>query len=148
MTGTAPSREFIGTTLACRKLDDLVVVVHRNNLPPTDADWDSYVAWCKAHIAAQGRLKVLVYSNPHPPNAKQRSAYNKEISGDSVRVAVLLTGRHLVAIVKVFSWFIKINAFEQNDIAGALKFLEVPSSPAITDTIAEFSGQKKAVAGA
>jgi hypothetical protein len=147
MTATASSREFIGATLACRKLDDVVVVVHRNNLAPTDADWDGYVAWCKAQINAHGKLKVLVYSNQHAPSAKQRSAYNKEIVGDSVRVAVLLTGRHLVAIVKVFSWFIKINAFEQNDLVGALKFLEVPSDPAITDTIAEFAGPKRAVAG-
>lgn len=139
-------REFVGTTLGVREVGDVVVVVHRNNLPPSDADWEGYVAWCKALLRERGALKVLVFTNQHGPSAKQRSFYNKEITGDSVRIAVLIAGRHLVAIVKVFSWFIKINAFEKHDLAGALKFLGAAPNPAILDTAEEFSSGTQAAA--
>ena len=143
----ASAREFVGRTLAVREVGELVVVVHRENFPPSDADWEGYVAWCKALLRERGTLKVLVFTNQHGPSARQRSVYNKEIASDAVRVAVLMAGRHLVAIVKVFSWFIKINAFEKHDLAGALKYLDVEPSSAITETVAEFAGASKAAVG-
>jgi hypothetical protein len=128
--------------MSCRHFDDLVVVVHQEELQPSDTDWEGYVAWCKALLERHASLKVLVVAGEKSPTAKQRSVYNQEISGDRVRVAVLITGRHVLVIVKIFAWFVRnIEAFDKDELPAALRYLDVPSSPAIAATISEFRGR-------
>jgi hypothetical protein len=131
-----PSRDLIGSTMSCRRIDDLLIVVHQRHLLPSDTDWQNYVHWCKALLEKYPSLKVLVVAGEKPPTASHRSYYNQEIPGDRVRIAVLITGRHVLVIVKVFAWFVRsIEAFDSKDLRGALKYLGVASTPAIDDTI-------------
>ncbi len=133
------SRDMMGTTMSCRHLDEVVLVVHQEDLQPSDHDWEAYVAWCKGLLDRHGTLKVLVVAGEKSPTAKQRSFYNQEIPGDRVRVAVLITGRHVLVIVKVFAWFVRnIEAFDRKELPAALRYLGVEPSPAIEGTIAEF----------
>ena len=132
-------RDLLGETMSCHHIDDLVIVVHVVALAPSDADWEAYVRWCTQLLKHYDRLKVLVLAGDHPPTAKQRSLYNKEFGANSVSIAVLIRHRATLAIVKVFAWFIKnIRAFDQHDLAGALKYLGVASSADITETIRRF----------
>jgi len=137
------SRDLLGSTMSCRHFDDLVVVVHQEELPPSDTDWEGYVAWCKELLERHDSLKVLVVAGEKSPTAAQRSLYNREISGDRVRVAVLIAGRHVLVIVKVFAWFVRnIEAFDKDELPAALRYLGVPPNPAIAATIGEFRGAR------
>jgi hypothetical protein len=134
-----PSRDLTGTTMSCRHFDDLVIVVHQENLEPSDHDWAGYVAWCKGLLQSHHTLKVLVVAGAKSPTSKQRSLYNQEIPGERVRIAVLITGRHVLVIVKIFAWFVgNIQAFDRNELQAALRYLRVEENPAIASTIAEF----------
>ena len=141
------SRDLIGTTMSCRHIDDLLIVVHQPELLPSDTEWQSYVRWCKALLQQYPSLKVLVVAGEKPPTAAHRSLYNQEIPGDRVRIAVLVTGRPALLVVKVFAWFVRnIQAFDRQDLPGALKYLGVVSTPAIKDTILELLGAPKTTA--
>jgi len=136
-----PRRELLGNTMSCRRFDDLVVVVHQEELQPSDTDWEGYVGWCKELLEQHDTLKVLVVAGEKSPTAKQRSVYNQEVPGDRVRVAVLITGRHVLVIVKIFAWFVRnIEAFDKDELPAALRYLGVPPNPAIAGTIGEFRG--------
>lgn len=127
--------------MSCRHIDDLAIVVHQPHLQPSDADWQAYVHWCKALLETYPALKVLVVTGEKPPTAAQRSYYNKELPGDRIRIAVLVTGRPILLIVKVFAWFVRnIDAFDSQDLTGALNYLGVAPTPAIKDTIIELRG--------
>jgi hypothetical protein len=133
------TRDLLGETMSCHHIDDLVIVVHVPALAPSDAEWEAYVRWCTELLKKYDKLKVLVIAGEQPPTTKQRSLYNKEFSTNSVSIAVLIRNRATLVIVKVFAWFIKnIKAFDQNDLAGALKYLDVAPSAAITETIRRF----------
>jgi hypothetical protein len=127
--------------MSCRHYDDLLIVVHQEALQPSDEDWEGYVAWCKLLLAQYRTLKVLVIAGDQSPTAKQRSLYNQEIAGESVRVAVLIAGRHVLVIVKIFAWFVRnIEAFDADELPAALRYLEAAPNPAIASTIMEFRG--------
>jgi hypothetical protein len=122
-------------------MDDLVIVVHQPHLLPSDSEWQAFVQWCKALLQEYPELKILVVSGEKPPTASQRSYYNKETPGERVRIAVLVTGRPILMVVKVFAWFVRnIEAFDSGDLPGALKYLGVIPTPAIKDTIRELLG--------
>jgi hypothetical protein len=126
--------------MSCRHLDELVIVVHNPTLEPSDHEWENYVAWSKRILAQHGKLRVLVLAGAKAPTSKQRSHYNQEIAGDGVRIAILLTDKRLLAVVKVFSWFLRnVKPFETHDVAGAAAYLEVAHAEAIDVALAELS---------
>jgi hypothetical protein len=127
--------------MSCRRLNELSIVVHERDLQPSDADWESYVGWCKPLLDRYELLKVLVVAGKRSPTAKQRDLYTGEIPGERVRAAVLIDDPHGLVIVKSFAWFVRnIEAFDQDELPAALRYLGVSSDPAVARTIAEFRG--------
>jgi len=133
---TDVARELTGDTMSCQRIEDLVIVVHAPDVAPSDDDWETYVRWCTALLRTYSQVKVLVISGNYAPTSKQRSYYNREIEPGRVTIAVMLRSRALLSVVKVFAWFVKnVSAFDQDDLAGALRYLGVAPSPEIRDTI-------------
>jgi hypothetical protein len=132
------NRDLMGRTMSCRYVDDLLLVVHAEHLQPADDEWEKYVHWCKALLAKHGALKVLVVAGDKPPTSKQRSVYNQEIPGDKLRIAVLVTGRHVLLIVNIFSWFVRnIKGFDRHDLPAAARYLGIEVTPTIENSIRE-----------
>jgi hypothetical protein len=77
-------RDLPGLTFACRRIDDLVIVVHEMNVAPSDTEWERYVSWCTLSSKAFRPIKLLVIAGNQAPTSKQRSLYN-EIGAESVR---------------------------------------------------------------
>jgi hypothetical protein len=127
--------------MSCRYVDDVVLVVHREHLQPADDEWEKYVHWCKALLSKYGTLNVLVIAGDKPPTSKQRSVYNQEIPGDKLRIAVLVTARHVLLIVNIFGWFVRnIKGFDRNDLPAAARYLGIELTPAIENAIRELGG--------
>jgi hypothetical protein len=136
-----PGRDLIGLTMSCRHVDDVVLVVHKQPLHPADDEWEKYVHWCKALLSKYGTLNVLVIAGDKPPTSKQRSVYNQEIPGDKLRIAVLVTARHVLLIVNIFGWFVRnIKGFDRHDLPAAARYLEIEVTPAIENAILELGG--------
>jgi hypothetical protein len=134
-------RDLLGKTMSCRQIDDLVIVVHDPQLAPDDAEWERYVKWCSGLLTRYPALKVLVLSGDKAPSAPQRSLYNREIAGERVHIAVLMTNRAVIMIVKIFAWFVgNIRAFEKDDLAGACAYLGIKPSDEIRKALSELRG--------
>jgi hypothetical protein len=144
---TATTAELIGETFSCGQIDDLVIFVHQKDVPPSDEEWERHLKWYVGLLKTYKRLKVLVVSGDHAPTSKQRSLLNREISPDSLRIAVLASNAATLMAIKVVAWFVSnIAAFEKNDLKGALHYLDVAPSPAIGDTIRRFGSSSRKVA--
>jgi hypothetical protein len=146
---TAIARDLPGQTISCRRIDDLVVVVHNVNAAPSDEEWDRYVKWSTELVKAYRPLKVLVVAGNHAPTSRQRSVYSKEIASDSVRIALLMQSPALLVVVKVFSWLIaNIRAFDKNDIEPALAYLGVTPTREVRETIRQLGASAGKTKGA
>ncbi len=122
--------------MSLRRLDDLLILVHDVRLAPSDAEWERYIKWCTELLKSHRELKVLVIAGDVPPSSKQRSLYNKEIGQENVRLAIVVRSPAVLAVVKVFSWFVKhIKPFSENDIESALAYLGVTPSREIREAI-------------
>jgi hypothetical protein len=51
---------MVGQTLAYQRVDGLSLVVHHAARPPTDYEWDAWIAWTTRELERRGVVSVLV----------------------------------------------------------------------------------------
>jgi hypothetical protein len=103
-----------------------MVVVH-SSLPPSDAEWSSYIAEWEANIARHSemqKLRTLVSTDGGAPNAAQRAKLTQAMRGKETPVAILLDGILARAAVTALSLFIpELKAFPPSAVDQAMNFL-------------------------
>lgn len=88
---------------------DLFVVIHRAG-PPSDAEWDAYIAPWREHDMAL--MRTLVFTDGGAPNTLQRKKANEILAGRQSLTAVISSSPLVRGIVTSLSWFnAKIKAF-------------------------------------
>jgi hypothetical protein len=78
-------------TLAFGTLGELLVLAHGES-PPTDPEWNIYVEAWEAHHVANGRSRLLVWSDGGAPTAAQRHRLDERVrkfKPDTARAAIL-----------------------------------------------------------
>jgi hypothetical protein len=110
-------------TMAHVVSDGIQLAVHDES-PPTDAEWDAYLA-----EAASSVRGTLVVTDGGGPNAKQRAAI-ANIAGIAELPTAIITSSILArGIVTAISWLGKnIRAFSPAEIGAAMDYLGIGSS--------------------
>lgn len=129
----------VGATSSYGRYQNLVVFVASPGPGPSDEEWRAYVNWLRSVVERTPGTGVLVLARGKGPNAEQRSYANAEVGGDNVRMAVLLEDAKLLAVTKVFSWFVRsLRVFAPDKVDEALAYLGVLRSPAVDALLGEF----------
>ncbi|NUP05419.1 MAG: hypothetical protein HOW73_05090 [Polyangiaceae bacterium] len=100
---------------------DTVAMVHTAD-PPSDEEWDAYLASQRAHWSA----RVLVFTEGGGPTTLQRGRLNDALAGRIVKTAVVSSSAVIRGIVTALSWFNPgIKSFLPNEASAALRYLGV-----------------------
>ncbi|WP_438015176.1 hypothetical protein WMF18_30415 [Sorangium sp. So ce315] len=103
--------------------EHVLIAVHGRE-PPSDEDWDSYMQTVVSLPATCS--KTLVVTAGGGPNAKQRASVNEFVSKHTLTVAICTDTLLVRQISTALSWFNpRVRSFRGNDIAAALRYLEV-----------------------
>ena len=140
-----------GKTAGWVRIGDVCIYISAKR-PPSDADWNAYLAWLRENgkpSVTRPELLSLVYDRSPGPNASQRKQLNDSTVGWKMRVAVLSPSTVARGIVTAMNWFKKdaYEAFPPDDFERALTFLGAPAQirPDITiatkDLAAELDAQ-------
>jgi hypothetical protein len=114
-------------TVAYESDGELAILVHGPK-PPTDEDWNGYLAFARAGLLTARNPRCLVLSGATVPSPKQRAELNKlvELHKAPVPTAVVTSSLAARGIVTVFGWFNSaIRAFRMDELAEALDYLGV-----------------------
>lgn len=124
---------------------DYLLVVHSAS-PPTEAEWDDYVASIRAHDVV--RIRNLVFTDGGAPNSTQRKQVTEALNGRTVPAAVVSPSNLVRGVVTALSWFNpKIKAFSPNELEQAIKYLGI-SGPDVPVLLAEMKRLRAQVAQA
>ncbi|WP_437753246.1 hypothetical protein WME89_39060 [Sorangium sp. So ce321] len=103
--------------------EHVLIAVHGRE-PPSDEDWELYMQAVLALPATCTR--TLVVTAGGGPNAKQRASINDFVSKHTLTVAICTDALLVRQIGIALSWFNpRVRSFRGNDIAAALRYLEV-----------------------
>jgi hypothetical protein len=110
-------------TMAMCKIDRLTIAVHHTR-PPTDEEWDRWVALCATQ---EGPIRVIVESHGGAPNAKQRKALSDALAGRDLRSAILSDSIVVRGVVTALAWLgVALRAFPLDDYASMAAYLDIP----------------------
>jgi hypothetical protein len=113
--------------MAHRITGDILYVRHRA-LAVSDRDWQAMLDDIAQSILPAEPFRILVKTENAGPNSVQRNQLHQLVTskGATLRVAVMSTSTLVRGIVTAFSWMgtLKIKSFGDDDLAGALHFLE------------------------
>jgi len=108
---------------ACRLIDDIAIGVHTSE-PPSDEDWEAWLAVSKKALDVRGSIRALVYSHGGGPNSAQRSQVNDLLKDQPQRISVMLDSRIARGAVTALSWFNpKIKGFDLQQFDSAFEHL-------------------------
>jgi len=111
--------------MAMRRIDRLVLGVHDAS-PPTDAEWERWIALCRDQ---PGPLRVLVDTYGGGPNPKQRKALSDALSARDLRSGILTDSLLVRGLVTALAWLgIALRAFPRGDYAEAGAYLQLSAS--------------------
>ena len=102
--------------------DRVAVAVH-DTVPPTDEEWERWIAYYKMSERSEGRA-LIESRHGAGPNAKQRKAMAEAIKGRDIRAAVLTESLIVRGIVTAIAWLgIPQRAFPTGQYEEAASFL-------------------------
>jgi hypothetical protein len=113
-------------------VDDCIVCLGSKN-PPSDAEWDAYIAALEACLKKNDhKVNIIVITRGGAPTPAQRHTLNETTarhnSSSASKVAVLTSSAIARGVVTALSWFSPVyKAFAEDDLDGAVDFLDVPS---------------------
>jgi hypothetical protein len=137
----APTPDLILDTLSVRLVGHTVVFVSPPGRDIADPDWSRYVSWVRSIVDARGEVGILVAGKGRPPSSAQRSLFSREIAADRIRLAVLVSDRALLPILRVAAWLVRsARPFGPQEIEPALVFLNEPEVEAVRQAIHELGG--------
>jgi hypothetical protein len=132
-------------TMAFEAVGPLVIVVHTAD-PPSQADWDRYIAESKRGVErfGQDRARHLIFTGGGGPSFSQRQQVNEFLRGRPSPTAVVTTNafaRGIVAALAVFNP--KIKAFRPEAIGEAFRYLGISEadSKVVWRTVARLQAQ-------
>jgi hypothetical protein len=98
-----------------------VAVLYPN--PPTDAEWQRWIALLRERSGSQARVLVETYAGP---NAAQRKTLAAATSGQDVRFAIMTDSIVVRGIVTALAWLgVPHRAFALGQLPAAANFLEL-----------------------
>ena len=104
--------------------ETLAIVVH-SEAPPTDAEWDAYLAEFPPGDRLVG-YKIIVYSLGGGPNGAQRGKLVQLLKGRPPRAALLTSSSLMRGIGTAVSWFIRsLKVFALDDRVAAFHYLDM-----------------------
>jgi len=105
-------------------IGNLMILVHSAH-PPTDAEWDEYLAALRARD--QEKLRSLAFTDGGAPNTAQRKALNSILQGKTSTGAVVSPNAMVRGVVTALSWFnAKIKVFSPDEVERAFEYLGIP----------------------
>lgn len=108
-----------------RVIDQILVLVHTNT-PPSEAEFNAYVNFCKTKLPPSCNQCMVVTPGPGP-NAKQRERVNEFLKTHPMKVAVVTDSTLVRGITTALSWFnSETKAFTNARMGDALGHLGVP----------------------
>jgi len=124
-----------GKTAAWGKTGNVYLYVSSKR-PPTDPDWNEYLAWLREtakETPVRTELLSIVYDRSTGPNASQRKQLTDATVNWKLRVAVVTPSTVARGVVTAMNWFKKdaYEAFPPEEFDRAIKFLGVPTSAAM-----------------
>jgi hypothetical protein len=127
----------MGTSMHVEEVGGILIVVH---LPVViaDGEWD---ALC-ARLRDGDHTGVVIWSNNHPPNSRQRNVARVAVTGRTkppANVAILSDSVVIRAVVSIINVFVGdlVSMFPPRDTAAAFAHAKVPAGRVkeITDAI-------------
>jgi hypothetical protein len=118
--------------MAMRRAGRMLVAV-QSTVPPTDAEWQSWLQLCADH---RGAIRALVEAHGNSgPNAMQRKQLAEVVATLDVRTAILTNSLVTRGVVTAIAWFgIALRAFPLGGYAAASTYLQL-SEPEIEEAL-------------
>jgi hypothetical protein len=114
-------------SLTFGRVGNCLILVHPEK-PPTDAEWDSYLAFLEENRG--DRVRLLVSTQGGGPSAQQRTRLRTVIDrypGKKLTTAILTESMVARGMVTAISWFMPgLQAFSPNQMPSALDYLGIP----------------------
>ncbi len=109
--------------------DAVMLLVHRRE-PPTDPEWDVYVAACKDVLERRPEgLRALVITEGGGPTVDQRRRLNDMLAGRGARAAIVAESIMIRGIVTAMSWWNPlIKSFRKHEVPQAFTYLDLPGA--------------------
>jgi hypothetical protein len=103
-----------------------VMLAAHTSKPPTDVEWDGYLALLRGRDVE--KMRSLVFTDGGAPNTAQRGQLNDALKGKTSIGAVVSSSALVRGVVTALRWFNpKIKAFAPTDTAQALTYLSIKS---------------------
>jgi hypothetical protein len=133
------------TTMAFETLGTVCVVLHTND-PPSNEEWDKYMAEVKSLIDRFGaeRVRTLVFTEGGGPSFLQRKQVNERLRGGTPLTAVVTANAFARGIGRALAVFNpNIKVFRPEAIGDAFRHLAISDaeSKAIWRAVARLKGQ-------
>lgn len=114
-------------SLTFGRVGNCLILVHPEG-PPTDGDWDKYLAFLEENRS--DRVRLLVSTLGGGPSAQQRTRLRTVVDrypGKKLTTAILTGSTLARGMVTAISWFIPgLEAFAPNQLGAALDYLGIP----------------------
>lgn len=127
----------MGHSMHTEEVAGILLVVHLP-VPINDAEWDALTD----RLRDGDHLGVVIWSNNHPPNSRQRNVARIAVTGRTkpqANVAILSDALVIRAVVSIINLFVGdlVSMFSQHDLPAAFAHAKVPagSTKAVGDTI-------------
>ena len=136
-----------GKTIAYARIGNFVVHASVPNVAPDESEWRAYVDWLKAVWQQEGSVALLVFVRGKAPSVEQRGMVTSELPSDAMRIAMIMENRALLAVVKVFGWFVpRLEVFNAGEVDRALAYLGRVRDPALEQLLEELGVGIRSVA--
>ncbi len=105
-------------------VDGVLLVVHGHE-PPSDDEWEAYLAQVKL-VVATGRPRAMAVTEGGAPSLSQRTQLNRILRGTRAIGAVVSDSGFVRGIVTALSWFNRgVRSFSPEDFEAACAHLEL-----------------------
>jgi hypothetical protein len=105
--------------------DNMLFVVHRPGVMPSDAEWRGFMTDVRAQ---RGLRAVVVLANDTRLAPTHRSEIQKWYQDNKARAALLTDSVMTRGIMTMLNWFgVEMRSFAPDDVHSALAFLQLPA---------------------
>jgi hypothetical protein len=105
-------------------IGDVYVIVHESD-PPTDDEWDQYLADIRSHDLE--KMRTLVFTTGGAPTANQRKKLNAWLNGRTTYVCLVSKNILVQGVVTALSWFNpKTKSVLPHRVEEAFSYLQIP----------------------
>jgi hypothetical protein len=115
-------------TLAYATISNCVIYVS-STVPPTDADWDHYLAFIKANFKPREKAKALVFERGRGLSLPQRQRLDESTEHLELAVAIISDSPVTRLVVNALSWVKRgYKAFSTSELDEAIRYLDATSA--------------------